>query len=116
VNGLILGCRTHQCALLRIHSSDDVKFILDPTVSERGEARMCVEGLVGAPRLSQSAQSTSHVISAHWTHWLFNWLHSACLHIAAGIQTRFLRLHYADPLLCAIWILNSSTSSTKTAV
>ncbi len=76
---------------------------------------VCVEGLEGAARLSQSAESIAHVISAHWTHRLFNWLQTACLLIAAGIQTRFLRLRYADPLVRAIWILNSSTSSTKTA-
>lgn len=83
----------------------------------REEQQECewVEGPVGAARLNQSAERIAHVISAHWTHRLFNWLHTACLLIAAGIETRFLRLRYADPLLRDIWILSPSTSFTKTA-
>ncbi len=83
-------------------------------VCERECVWVCEEGLEG-PRVWANQRRVSLMSFQRTEHRLFNWLQTACLLIAAGIQTRVLCLRYADPLARDIWILNSSTSSTKTA-
>ncbi len=78
-------------------------------------ACVCVRRDWRGPRVWANQRRVSLMSFQRTEHRLFNWLQTACLLIAAGIQTRVLCLRYADPLARDIWILNSSTSSTKTA-